>query len=155
MRAAGITSRDDARELRHAYIKEVTSGRAAETKELSDADARLVIRSLKGGKIAAGDVAHAAGTHGRHGHHDGRRQTLIGAPQTALLAVLIGRLGWNRERLDAFIARQLGSGRQIRTMADFNRVAWGMKSLIRQADRRAQLGCTKSQFSATVVPRPE
>lgn len=160
MQAASILDRDESRALRHQYIGELTAGRAAGAAELSFADAKRVIQRLisdQGGAAAIADAGagHAAGTHGRRGHHDGRQQAMIGAPQTALLATLLGRLGWDRGRLDAFIERQLGTGRRMRTMADFNRVVWGLKSLIRQADRRAQLGCAKSPFSPAAAPRPE
>lgn len=136
MHAAGVLDRAEARAMRHQYIQQLTAGRANETKKLSAADATLVIRSLRGARIEDGAPAHAAGTHGRRGHHDGREQVIIGAQQVALLAVLLGKLGWDQARLDAFVGRQIGAGRQIRTMADFNRVVWGMKSLIRQAERR-------------------
>lgn len=161
MRAAGVSDRGEATELRHQYIKEVTNARADSSTTLSFADARRVIQMLiadqsgSSARIPDSAAAHAAGTHGRRGYHDGRQQAMIGAPQTALLAVLTGRLGWDQRRLDAFVERQLGVGRQIRTMGDFNRVAWGMKSLIRQAERRAQLGCTKSPISQVEPAAPK
>jgi len=132
MRAAGVADQAEARQLRHAFIRELTAGRAAETKELTLADARRVIEVLKGGaRIPDGDTAHAAGTHGRRGRQAPGAEVMVGAQQIELLQGYAGLLGWSRERLDGFISRQL-RGRQLRTMADANRVLWGLKRMVRQ-----------------------
>jgi len=44
-----------------------------------------------------------------------------------LLQNTMALLGWDRSRLDRFVERQLGAGRQIRTMGQFNRVLWSLK----------------------------
>lgn len=137
MRTAGIAGGDEARELRHTYIREVTSGRAAATNELTFADAMRVIRSLiddQAGRptIADRERAQAAGTHGRRGSRS--RQLVMASPEHVNL--LIGyayRLGWTRERLDAFIGRQLGAGRRVQTVGDCNKVLWGLKSMVRRS----------------------
>lgn len=143
MRARGIANMDDSRELRHEYIAAATEGRAKQTLELSHSDAARLLRGLSrelaGLSIANGAAAQAAGTHGRRGYDDGREQALIGAQQTALLGVVVGRLGWDTSRLDAFVGRQLGDGStagSIRTMRDFNRVIWPLKRMARTVSDR-------------------
>ena len=136
MRARGITA-NDSRELRHEYIASATDGRARETKELSFADANRVLRLLfaeqrgQAMTIADGAAARAAGTHGRKAHYDASGVMLAGDQQFALLATLRHAIGWDQARLDLFVARQLG-GRAIRTMADANKVIWGIKSMMRR-----------------------
>lgn len=155
MRTAAIAGGEEARELRHAYIREVTSGRAAATNELSFADAMRVIRSLiddQAGRrtIADRERAQAAGTHGRRGSSS--RQIAIASPeQVNLLIGHADRLGWTRERLDAFIARQLGSGRRVRTVGDCNKVLWGLKSMLR---RRAKDGDSGAPINPSPSPSP-
>lgn len=129
---------DDGREMRHAYIRSVTQGRAQETRNLSQADARLVIRQLLKDQRALLRIddlqtAHAAGTHGRRGTSE-QTEVLIGTPQIALLQDLQRALGWDQPRLSGFIERQLGVGRQIKTMRQCNKVLWGMKALLRKKE---------------------
>ena len=148
MRGAGIAGADECRELRHAYLREVTAGRATSTKELTFADAKRVIERLlrdAGGQIKDSAGARAAGTHGRRGA-DRRVSMLATKGQIDLLVSYASRLGWNDERLDAFIERQLGAHRQVRTVADINKVLWGLKSMVRR-----QHGDTTIAKS---VPRP-
>ncbi len=132
-----VGSAGDSRELRHAYINEVTRGRATETKSLTQVDAKRVIQSLLADqrshlRLPDAASAHAAGTHGRRGQ-DQAEEMLIGAPQIALLQDMQQALGWDRPRMEGFIERQLGPGRQIRTMRQFNRVLWGLKAMQRRA----------------------
>lgn len=134
MRLAGIAGADDGREMRHTYLREVTAGRATSTRDLTLADAKRVIERLlrdAGGQIKDSAGARAAGTHGRRGV-DRRVSMLATSEQLELLAGYAGRLGWNRERLDAFIERQLGSHRTIRTVSDINKVLWPLKSMLRR-----------------------
>ncbi len=134
---------DEARDMRHHFIRQVTSGRAAVTKELTFVDARHVISRLLNdlgdgrpwAPIADQAVARAAGTHGRRGHNHARQEVMAGAQQTSTLEAMMVELGWSRARLDAFIERQLGAGRQVRTMGQFNRVLWGLKAIARRQKR--------------------
>jgi hypothetical protein len=53
----------------------------------------------------------------------------------ALINTLLAKLGWTRERLDAFIrsAKSPTRGKLIRTLDDANRVIWALKGMLRQA----------------------
>lgn len=139
MRAAGISSADDSRDMRHQYIEVATAGRAKSATELSFPDARRVIdmlsREQQGLQIDNAEVAQAAGTHGRRGFQSAH-EVMVGEPQVRLLRQVQLRLGWDYARLDAFIERQLGQGREIRTMADFNRVYWGLKRIAKAIPTR-------------------
>jgi len=130
---------EDSRELRHAYVQAVTEGRASETRQLSQADARRVIDQLLSDQRASrriGDhqTAHAAGTHGRRDASQDL-EVMIGPPQIALLQDLRRALGWDQLRLNGFIERQLGVGRQMKTMRQFNKVVWGMKAQLRREEQ--------------------
>jgi hypothetical protein len=52
-----------------------------------------------------------------------------------LLDRLLGRLGWTRERLDAFLRSRKSPVRSgaIRTLAEANRVIWALKRMLRRA----------------------
>lgn len=133
MHAAGVSDQDEARDLRYQFIAQATSGRAHKTKELSYADARLILQLLSGQgtlRIADGEAAWAAGNHGRR-DVDQAADVLAGEQQFAFLRVLRDELGWDQARLDAFIAHQLG-GRPIRTMGNCNKVAWALKAILRR-----------------------
>lgn len=129
------------RALRHAYIEIVTQGRARETKELTGADAALVIRRLERAterrRVAALD--YIAGTAGRHGYEEFRTV----APTPAAWRALDDHaqaLGMTPARLDHFIAAHysgvgLHRRQDIRTLADLNRVLWGLKALLRHRRR--------------------
>lgn len=133
--------------LRHVYIEILTQGRAGRTLELSEDDADLVIRRLRravgGRRRAYGNrrLAHVAGTAGRQGFasHPEIEATL---PALRLLESHARALGMTPERLDRFIAARYarlglrGRG-DLRTMADVNRVLWGLKALRRRQERKA------------------
>lgn len=138
MRLVGLDGHPESRELRHAFVRNITAGRAQETRQLSADDAALVIDRLLTEKRAPlhiddEEFAQAAGTHGRHGYQRGP-DLPAGPPQWALICSLQEKLGWDHHRLGAFIHHQLGPNRHIETMAECNRVIWGMKSLLRRQD---------------------
>ena len=126
------------RELRHAYIEIVTRGRARETNQLNTADAALIIRRLERAtrRRRAAAFDYVTGTAGRHGFEEHREV----APTPAawrLLEQHAAALGMTPERLDHFIAAHYaGAGlrrrQDLRTMADLNRVLWGLKALLRR-----------------------
>ncbi|HEX9760454.1 MAG TPA: hypothetical protein VGA40_06025 [Candidatus Acidoferrales bacterium] len=134
-------SRQAARELRHYYVWLFSQGRAAETRELSELDAASVIDWLEHLVHARFAVFHeVAGTAGRRGFSEQRGVTPTPEAWRALWACAKS-LGMNRAALDAFIARhytrrRLRSVRDIQTMADLNRVLWGLKAMLRRAIKR-------------------
>ncbi len=137
MRLAGIDpASDDSRSMRHEYIRTATAGRAAQTKELNRVDARRVMDLIAADagerralRIRDREAAHDAGNHGRRDYHGGALR-LIGDGDRELLRRLQAAVGWDQARLDAFIARQL-AGRQMRTVADLNKVVWPLKRMAR------------------------
>ena len=81
------------------------------------------------------DRAQAAGTEGRRGLKSATT-TLVSAEDLARIDDAISRLGWTRERFDAFLKSSSSPlhGRanpEIRTLGDANAVWWGMKALLK------------------------
>lgn len=139
MRGAGL-SEDRDRRLRHAYIEIVTRGRARATNELTATDAAQVIRRLeratKKKRQRAAACAYVLGTAGRQGY-DEHPEVAATPAAFRLLDQHAAALGMTRERLDHFIAAHYSGvglrGRaDLRTMADLNRVLWGLKALLRR-----------------------
>jgi len=138
----GLSSKAD-RLLRHYYIELFSQGRAFETKELTESDAAEVVRWLaKLVRLAEGPANYAAGTAGRRGYPE-RRQI---RPNDAAWRALWGcaaALGMERPDLENFIRRHYaGAGSRalrgladLRTMADLNRVLWGLKAMLRRRSR--------------------
>ena len=83
------------------------------------------------------DQARAYGTAGRK-RAAGNEVRLPDASTFALLEKLTTALGWDRTRLDLFLASPKSPlrGRVIRTLADANRVIWALKGMLRRAASR-------------------
>jgi len=84
------------------------------------------------------DQAHAAGTEGRRGSRG--KFTIATASDLAMIDAMITELGWDRERLDAFLrspSSPLGgrSNIQLRTVGDINRVLWALKRIAARQTR--------------------
>jgi hypothetical protein len=130
-------SRDADRELRHYYIRCFTGGNVLETLDLTEADATLVIAWLaKLIRRANSRLNRAAGTAGRQGYPE-RARTLPDASARRALWACASALGMDRARLDQFIRKHYaGVGLQglddLHTMADLNRVLWGLKAILRR-----------------------
>ena len=128
------------RALRHYYVERFTGGRAAETKELDVEGAAEVMAWLE--KLARPSTPRrrrAAGTAGRHGYPEQRRVSPNAAAWGALWSTARG-LGMDRDRLERFIASHYsGVGLHglddLHTMADLNRVLWGLKAMLRRGPR--------------------
>ena len=137
-------SREDDRELRHYYIACFTRGNATETLELTEADAALVIDWLaKLVRRANPQLNQAAGTAGRHGYSERSRLAPDASARRALWACA-SALGMDRARLDQFIRKHYAAvGLQglddLRTMADLNRVLWGLKAILRRKPEKRPL----------------
>lgn len=119
-----------------------SEGRAHQTGELKHADAARVIAWLE--RLASSPRARrarraenqAAGTAGRHDFPEQRRAPPNAAAWRALWAVA-GALGMDRQRLERFIGKHYaGVGLRrigdLHTMADINRVLWGLKAMLRR-----------------------
>lgn len=123
------------RELRHYFVERFSSGRARETLELTRGDAALVIAWLE--RLSRDARRNrVAGTAGRRGYPEHRRMRPTPAAWRALWAHAAA-LGMTRRQLDRFIVRHyagvgLRGVRDIRSMADLNRVLWGLKAMLRR-----------------------
>lgn len=130
-------SRDADRELRHYYIERFTAGRAHQTLDLTESDAACVIEWLANlTHQAEARQNRAAGTAGRHGYPERARV----APNAAAWRALWGfasALGMEHADLEKFVRNHYaGVGlhglSDIHTMADLNRVLWGLKAMLRR-----------------------
>jgi hypothetical protein len=130
-------SRQAGQRLRHYYVSAFTGGRAAETRELTEADAARVIRWLR--RLiwpAEAQKNYAAGTAGRRGYPEQPRVRPTPTAWRALWACA-AELGMQRPDLELFIRRHYrGVGLRgiadLHTMADLNRVLWGLKEILRR-----------------------
>jgi hypothetical protein len=83
------------------------------------------------------DRAHAAGTEGRRGSPSSS-VTLVSAEDLARIDDAITRLGWTRERFDAWLrssSSPLGQRAEIRTLGDANKVWWPMKAMLKRVGK--------------------
>ena len=79
----------------------------------------------------------AAGTAGRK---DGNPKLVeMAATADVEMVYQIGySLGWTRQTIQTFIRRQLGGREQLRTMAEVNKVLWGLKAIARRKTSGAE-----------------
>ena len=79
----------------------------------------------------------AAGTAGRK---DGNPKLVeMAATADVEMVYQLGySLGWTRQTIQTFIRRQLGGREQLRTMADVNKVLWGLKAIARRKQSGAE-----------------
>jgi hypothetical protein len=124
-------------QLRHYYIQLITQGRAGKTLELGESDAAQVIQWLRD-RVRHAEVAqnYAAGTAGRRGYPEHPQVEPTSTAWSALWGCAKA-LGMERPALDRFIRRHYaGIGLRgladLRTMADLNRVLWGLKAIQRR-----------------------
>jgi hypothetical protein len=142
-------SRDADRQLRHYYIERFTAGQARETRELTESEAACVIEWLaKLTQRAEARVNQTAGTAGRHGYPERARI----APNAAAWRVLwscASALEMEHPNLEKFVQKHYaGVGlhglSDIHTMADLNRVLWGLKAMLRRRqEKNPSLQATK------------
>jgi hypothetical protein len=127
-------------QLRHYYVSVFTGGRALETLELTETDAIQVIRRLTAlVRMAEARTDYLAGTAGRHGFPE-QRQVRPTYMAWRTLWACAAQLGMQRQDLDGFIRRHYaGVGlhgiADLRSMADLNRVLWGLKEILRRKAR--------------------
>jgi hypothetical protein len=138
-RRLGLTRAAD-RELRHYFVWLFSSGRAATTLELSEPDAQAVIAWLvRLVRRAEARSNYAAGTAGRRGYPEQRRVRPTAFAWRTLWACAAA-LGMQRRDLDRFIGAHyskigLHALDDLHTMADLNRVLWGLKEILRRKAR--------------------
>ncbi|MBI1738667.1 MAG: hypothetical protein HYR58_05415, partial [Acidobacteria bacterium] len=119
------------------YVERFTQGRAKKTAELTSADAAHVIARLERlAGLSSAESDRAAGTAGRHGFPERRRVPPTGAAWRALWAC-VRELNMDRAQLDFFIRQHYASKglrgfADIHSMADLNRVLWGLKAVSRR-----------------------
>jgi hypothetical protein len=136
------------RRLRHYYVEVFTSGRVHETCELSERDAVLVIEGLaKLAHQAEARTNQAAGTAGRQGYPERTRIAPNVAAWHALWACT-SELDMTRAALESFVRKHYsGVGlrglKDIRSMADLNRVLWGLKAMLRRREAKPAQLATK------------
>lgn len=137
--------RDADRQLRHYYVERFTGGRAQETRDLTENDAACVIDWLaKLTHQAEHRLNQAAGTAGRHGYPV-RTRVAPGPAAWRALWGIAAALQMKHPDLEKFVRKHdagvgLHSLSDIHTMADLNRVLWGLKSILR---RRQAIGASQ------------
>ncbi len=139
------------RRLRHYYVALFTNGRAHETRALAERDAVLVIEGLaKLAHQAEACANQAAGTAGRQGYPEWAYMAPSAAAWRALWACT-SELGMTRAALESFVRRHysqvgLNGLEDLRSMADLNRVLWGLKAILRrrQAMKSSQLATNRA-----------
>jgi hypothetical protein len=116
--------------------------------ELREADAAQVIQRLRD-RLRHAEVAqnYAAGTAGRRGYPEYRDLKPSLMAWTALWGAAKA-LGMDRAALERFIRRHYGglglrSLADLRTMADLNRVLWGLKAIGRRSRDRGLFSRTE------------
>ncbi|MBI3933551.1 MAG: hypothetical protein HY316_02595 [Acidobacteria bacterium] len=128
------------RQLRHYYIWLLTQYQCAETKALTEAEAALVIEWLaRLVRQTEASQNYVAGTAGRQGYPERRRVPPSPAAWRALWGCA-AELHMERSDLDHFIRRHyagagLGGLADLHTMADLNRVLWGLKAMLRHGEK--------------------
>src|SRR3989442_7532856 len=138
------------RRLRHYYVELFSGGRAAETKQLTPADAARVIALLALlSRRTARAENQAAGTAGRHGFPE-RRQVRPNAAAWRALWAVAAALGMNRQKLNESIRNHyeslgLGGTVDLRTMAGLNRVLWGLKANLPRGPRPRHAAATSDR----------
>ena len=135
-------SRERDRELRHYFIWIITEHQCPETRALSTAQAARVIDWLRR-RVRESETRenYFAGTAGRKGFPERRTLPPNGSSWRALWRCAEA-LGMDRAELDYFIRRHYGSRGlrrivDLRSMADLNRVLWGLKAALRHRTKSA------------------
>lgn len=106
-------------------------------KLLTAAEAGALIdgmRQAAGDRPFSGPRRQAMGTHGSRGRREDTAQ-LVNPRELQMLAEAAERLGWDVGRLEGFCQRQIKKSAPV-TIAELNRVFWGLKSIGRRTGER-------------------
>jgi len=130
-------SPDANRQLRHYYIWLITHYQCSETKALTERQAAKVIQWFV--RRVEAEQNYVAGTAGRRGFPEYRR-ILPNRAAWRTLWNCAAAIGMERHDLESFIRRHYaGVGLRgladLRTMADLNRVLWGLKAMLRNRNK--------------------
>jgi hypothetical protein len=142
-----IQDNRDTRAERLSWASRETGRVIGSFAELSRDEARMLIDGLKGSigqaisqppqpwrKVRARDRADAAGTAGRHGHDSSVIQ-MANADDLARIEQALSRLGWTRDQFEAWLRSARSPLKDktsgiIRTVAEANKVWWGLKNML-------------------------
>ena len=141
-----FSQENDQRTQRLAWASGIIGRELSSFTELSMKEAALLIDTLKralGQKVNPPsrrprpdrDQAHAYGTAGRHGQ-SAKEIQLVDDATLELITDLVMQLGWNAERMTAFLRSRVSpvpSG-AVRTLAEANRVIWALKNMLRRKE---------------------
>lgn len=136
----------NSRDARLAWVAGRAGRAISSTKELTQREAKIIIDAMEKCLPAhlvqkrgpSPDRARACGIAGRTGAKSNEIQ-FPDVQTIALLTMLLGRLGWDRERLDLFLHSPKSPlrGRTIRTLADANKIIWVLKGMARRQAKKA------------------
>lgn len=138
------TQQDNTREARLAWATQLAGRPIGSFSELTLDDARHLIDVLQGQLGAKYPSARrrgreAAERHGKDGRRDGAEfaatPQMVSARDLETITEFYGRLGWTRDRFDAWLRSphsplRRKSDPEIRTKADANRVRWALKGML-------------------------
>lgn len=139
------TFEENTREARLAWAAQLVGHSLATFRDLSLSEARHLIDVLQGqlGVKYPAQRRHGrddADRHGRDGRRDGgdlaATPQMVNAGDLATIEEYFTRLGWTRERFDAWLRSPhsplKASSPAIRTKAEANRVRWALKGMLQQ-----------------------
>jgi hypothetical protein len=130
------------REVRLSWASGAIGRQVYSFRELTAAEAATAIDALQKHlpaelvtrKRPARRAAHLYGTAGRRGRNE-KEVRMVDADTLRLLDALVGKLGWSRERFEAFLKSKSSPVRSgsIHTLAEANRCLWAIKGMLRRA----------------------
>jgi hypothetical protein len=130
------------REVRLSWVSGAIGRQISSFKELSADEAATAIDAVQKHlpaealwkKRPARRAAHAFGTAGRRGQNE-KEVRLVDGDTLRLLDALVSKLGWSRERFEAFLKSKSSPVRSgsIHTLAEVNRAMWAIKHMLRRA----------------------
>lgn len=133
----------ESREGRLSFISGKVGRRIESCKDLTRSEAVTAIRAIQAclpaelvqeRRPVSRDQAKAYGTHGRRGGKT-KEVRMTDGETLKLLNNLAHQLGWNQERLDAFLRSPKSPTRgSLGIMANANRVIWALKGMLGRRD---------------------
>ena len=128
------------RDLSHQDLSEMAGKRygVGSMSDLNEGKLRDLFRDLTGKPFRAKHPGmrnrqhrQAAGTAGRKNANH-KVVEMADATDVEMVYQLAYALGWTLQTIKTFIRRQLGGRDQLRTMADVNKVLWGLKAIAKR-----------------------